>query len=300
MTLIGNSKSKILGYLLEFFILFASIYIAFELEEWDEDQDFERREEAYLASMHQDLSKDLNQLKRRIQEYDEKILSSYRVLELLHRPYEESRVEILSEFHTQLQYHFNYNPVNNTLETLRTSGDLKLVKNHGFKILLSELDKSYLSTVNQGQIFNNYIEGPEWSGFFINNFDLENMVVFSDNPNLTILFRNKVRNYITLIESYYFHMQGSLKKNEEVKHALEQEMTDRELRFNPDTNNNEQELMSEQEEDSLVYQIDGLLEEIESESETAPTNEEKTSDEESNDAIDQATDDLMDELDLDL
>lgn len=294
MTIIGSNKSKAVGYLLEFVILFASIYIAFQLEEWDEDQDFERREEAYLASMHQDLSKDMNQLNRRIQEYDEKILSAYKVLDLLYLPYETSRKEILEQFNTQLKYHFNYQPVNNTLETLRTSGDLKLVKNHGFKILLSELDKSYATTVSQGEIFNHYIEGREWSGFLINNFDIENMVVFNANPNLSILFRNKVRNYITLIESYYFHMQGSLKKNEEVKYALEQEMSERELRFNPDARTNDEQFVNEAE-DSLSYQIDDLLDDIELEDDEPAAKETSVT----KDAVDEATDDLLDELNLD-
>lgn len=287
MTILGNKKLKLLSYLFEFIVLFASIYIAFELEEWDEEQDFTSREVAYLASMHQDLSKDLNQLNRRIAEYDEKVQSAYRVLEYLENPYELNRIQILNEFRSHLFSHFNYNPINNTLETLRTSGDLKLVKNHSFKLLLSELDKSYVNTVHQGEIFNDYIEGVEWSGFFINNFDMKNFKVFSNNPNFSTLFRNRVRHYIALAENYYFQLQGSLKKTEEVKLALEKEMNERNLPFDPgneavyDQNNSEL--------DNLRDELEGLIEENDdsetSDSETGGFN------------LDKETDDLLDELD---
>lgn len=287
MTVIGKNKRKFFEYFFEFIVLFASIYIAFELEEWDEDADFTDREVAYLASMHQDLSKDFNQLNRRITEYDEKINSAYNVLELLEKPYGNVRADVLSEFKLHLFSHFNYNPINNTIETLKTSGDLKLVKNHGFKILLSELDKSYVSTVHQGEIFNDYIEGMEWSGFFINNFDMNDFRVFEDRKNFSILFRNRVRHYISLVENYYFHMQGSLRKTEEVKLALELEMSRRKIQYTPaeivQTNETDQEW------DDLNEEMDAFLESTDS-SKTPSTREESSSN------IDAETDELLDEL----
>lgn len=287
MTIIGNKKIKILSYLFEFIVLFASIYIAFELEEWDEEQDFTSREVAYLASMHQDLSKDLNQLNRRILEYDEKVQSAYKVLNYLEKPYESCRTQILNEFKAHLFSHFNYNPINNTLETLRTSGDLKLVKNHSFKLLLSELDKSYVNTVHQGEIFNDYIEGMEWSGFFINNFDMKDFMVFSNNPNFSILFRNRVRHYIALVENYYFQLQGSLKKTEEVKIALEKEMNDRNLPFDPSNDSPADQNNSEF--DNLKDELEGLIEENKGE-ESSDSNTDELN-------LDKETDDLLNELD---
>jgi len=293
MTILGNKKLKFLSYLFEFIVLFASIYIAFELEEWDEAQDFTNREEAYLASMHQDLSKDLNQLNRRVFEYDEKIQSAYKVLELLESPYKDNRTKILKEFKAHLFSHFNYNPVNNTLETLRSSGDLKLIKNHGFKILLSELDKSYVSTIHQGSIFNDYIEGIEWSGFFINNFDTKDFKVFSNNTNFSTLFRNRVRHYIALVENYYFQLQGSLKKTEEVKAALETEMTRRRLSFNPGTEGGSDKDIEESDLDNLTGEIEDLIDKIDSDQ----TPEKDDSDKDKSDIdIDQETDDLLNEI----
>ncbi|CAN0455840.1 unnamed protein product, partial [Ectocarpus fasciculatus] len=114
MTVLGKKKLKVWSYVFEFFVLFGSIYIAFELEEWDENQDFTDREVAYLASMYQDLSKDLNQLNRRVIEYDEKIQSADRVLDLLEEPYPFIQQQVSAELKSHLFTHFNYNPVNNT------------------------------------------------------------------------------------------------------------------------------------------------------------------------------------------
>lgn len=287
MTVIGKNKRKAFEYLFEFIVLFASIYIAFELEEWDEEADFTDREVAYLASMHQDLSKDFNQLNRRIIEYDEKINSAQSVLELLDKPYASVQADIMYEFNNFLLSHYNYNPINNTIETLKTSGDLKLVKNHGFKILLSELDKSYVSTVHQGEIFNDYIEGMEWSGFFINNFDMKSFEVFEDKENFAILFRNRVRHYISLVNNYYFQMQGCLKKTEEVKLALEMEMKRRKIGYTDEdiilTSESNQDL------NDLSDEMDAFLESTDS-SKAQTTEQESTSN------IDKETDDLLDEL----
>lgn len=288
MTILGNKKLNIWSYLFEFIVLFGSIYIAFELEEWDENQDFTDREVAYLASMYQDLSKDLNQLNRRVIEYDEKIQSADRVLELLEQPYDRIQGEVSLELKKHLFTHFNYNPVNNTVTTLKTSGDLKLLKNHEFKILLSELDKSHVSTLHQGEIFNNYIEGNEWSGFFINNFNIRNFESISQNPNFSILFRNRLRHYIALVESYYFHMQGSLKKTEEVKLALEEEM----LRRNIGSKiSNQSDDINEEELDLLNDELDGLLDDFDTDNTST-----ESEDEDSNESSDSGTDYLLEEL----
>lgn len=280
MTVLGKKKLNIWSYLFEFIVLFGSIYIAFELEEWDENQDFTDREIAYLASMYQDLSKDLNQLNRRVIEYDEKIQSADRVLQLLEQPYDLIQHEVSSELKQHLFTHFNYNPVNNTVTTLKTSGDLKLLKNHEFKILLSELDKSHVSTLNQGEIFNNYIEGDEWSGFFINNFNIKDFESISNNPNFSILFRNRLRHYIALVESYYFHMQGSLKKTEEVKVALEDEMLRRDIPVDFSSGND----IIEKEYEEVNDLLDDLILE---DNEEAPVEEEES---------DSGADYLLDEL----
>ena len=110
MTVFGNKKFKVSSYLFEFIVLFLSIYFAFELEERDEAQDFTDREVAYLASMHQDLTKDINQLNRRIVEYDEKINSAYKVLELIEDSFHRNKDQISNEFKSNLFSHFQLQP----------------------------------------------------------------------------------------------------------------------------------------------------------------------------------------------
>lgn len=295
MTIFGKKKSKILPYLYEFIVLFLSIYIAFQLEEWDEAGDFTDREVAYLASLHQDLTKDINQLNRRIVEYDEKINSTHRVLEMLEGSYDLNKTAIANEFQSHLISHFNYNLNNSTLETLKNSGDLKLIKNHEFKILLSELGKSYTSTEHQWEKFNDYTEGLEWTGFFINHFDIGTFVALDHNPNFAILLQNRLRHFVFLIERYFFQLQGTLKKTEEVKSSLEDEMTKRSLYFGeekPDDESNLENLNDEL--DDFLDGIGGDEQEDESKKEDKSETE---SNEEDSDNIDEKTDDLLDELD---
>ena len=284
MTVFGNKKLKVSSYLFEFIVLFLSIYFAFELEERDEAQDFTDREVAYLASMHQDLTKDINQLNRRIVEYDEKINSAYKVLELIEDSFYRNKDQISKEFKSNLFSHFNYNLNNSTLETLMNGGDLKLIKNHEFKILLSELGKSYNTTEHQWEKFNDYTEGLEWSGFFINNFNMKTFETFSTDPNFTILLQNRISHFIALIERYFFQLQGTLKKTEEVKSSLESEMTSRNISFLSvhGTNKGNQETIDE---------LDDLLDDIESKPEDSQIQEE-----EDDLTIDQNTDDLLDEI----
>ena len=288
MTIFGNKKLKVFSYIFEFIVLFLSIYFAFQLEEHDEAQDFTDREEAYLASMHQDLTKDINQLNRRIVEYDEKINSAYKVLELLDDSFEQNKNEISSEFKSNLFSHFNYNLNNSTLETLISGGDLKLIKNHEFKILLSELGKSYNTTEHQWEKFNDYTEGLEWSGFFINNFNMKTFEVFSTDPNFTVLLRNRVSHFISLIERYFFQLQGTLKKTEEVKNSLEIEMTSRNLSFTPENAIN----VDDQE---TIDELDGLLDDLGGTSDD-DTDSDEAVDQEDDLNIDEQTDDLLEEI----
>ena len=163
-------------------------------------------------------------------------------------------------------------------------GDLKLIKNHEFKILLSELGKSYNTTEHQWEKFNDYTEGLEWSGFFINNFNMKTFETFSTDPNFTILLQNRISHFIALIERYFFQLQGTLKKTEEVKSSLESEMTSRNISIlsGHGTNKDNQETIDE---------LDDLLDDIESKPEDSQIQEE-----EDDLTIDQNTDDLLDEI----
>ena len=219
-------KSKLLEYSIEFVIIFVSLFLTFELENYGEDQNNRQKEELYLASLEKDLEKDINQLNRRIQDYDSKIEAGYSLLFHLLK-YPNIDKDSLGYFYSQaLQYNFQYNPVNNTFVSLKSSGDLKLLINPTLKILLSELDKSYKSTLASGVSYSDFMNGILWIGYLSENTD-------SRSGSLTISFESdeQVREYynhashaIKLLEEYQYSIQGTLKKALEVQTAIKEEM----------------------------------------------------------------------------
>ena len=218
-------KSKVLSYSIEFLIIFISLFLTFELENYGEDQNNRQKEELYLASLEKDLEKDINQLNRRIQDYDNKIEAGYSLLDQLVGP--NLNVDSIAYFYGQaLQYNFQYNPVNNTFESLKSSGDLKLLINPTLKILLSELDKSYKSTLTTGVSYSDFVNGILWIGFLSEHSDSRyGSVAFQLQGNAEAReFYNLTSHAIKLLEEYQYSIQGTLKKALEVQGAIKEEM----------------------------------------------------------------------------
>ncbi len=227
----GNYKEKLIGYTVEFVIIFVSLFLTFELENYGENQNNREKEELYLASLEKDLDKDINQLNRRIQDYDTKIDRVYSLLDLLGERFDSRRDSIRLLYGQSLQYNFLYKPVNNTFESLKSSGDLKLIINPTFKILLSELDKSYKATIASGQAYEDFVNGPLWIGFLTKNFvnGSDGIQIEFADPRGAQEFFNLTAHALKLIEEYQYSVQGTLKKALEVQGVLEAEMLTREI-----------------------------------------------------------------------
>jgi hypothetical protein len=116
-----------------------------------------------------------------------------------------------------LAYTFLYNPVNSTLESLKSSGDIKLINSESIKILLSELDKQYVTTDNAGHGIVNLTESNLWIGFFVESVDVDCVHVQTHNPALVFKLQNLLSLYIKYTRSYFFVLQGTLEKTKEAK-----------------------------------------------------------------------------------
>lgn len=219
------------SYLFEFIIVFASLYLTFELENYGEYQNNREKEKLYLASLERDLDKDVNQLNRRIVDYDDKIEKAYQLLEKIEGGFQRNSDSITYFYRQALQYNFLYNPINNTFESLKSSGDLKLVINPKFKILLSELDKSYKATLASGHTYEGFINSDQWIGFLSLNFDQTQgqLTPLGTSAYVSIRFHNLISHVIKLLEEYQYSVQGTLKKTLEVQTVLKEEMTRRSI-----------------------------------------------------------------------
>lgn len=215
-------------YVFEFVIIFASLYLTFEVDDYGEYLNNREKEEVYLLSLHEDFLRDINQLERRIDDYKKKIDQADR-LKYYFINYENHQDSIKNIYENYVSYNFLYNPVNNTFESLKAGGDMKLISSDKFKILLSELDKSYKSTVNAGETLVSLTESETWQGLFVNAIDARTFKLISEDPKAETKLSNLVYLYKRYCTSYYFFLQGTLEKTKETLEVLEVEMKQREV-----------------------------------------------------------------------
>jgi hypothetical protein len=215
-------------YAFEFVIIFASLLLTFELDDYSEFLNSREKEKVYLRSLHDDFNKDIEQLNRRIIEYDTK-LSELKKLKGMLLDFEKNADSIKRIFTTHLDYTFLYNPINSTFESLKSSGDLKLIDNQNFKVLLSELDKSHISVVSAGLVLQDFREGTDWNNLLISTIDQKTFKIFSPDKHFAVKLRNLILIYIKHAETYFFFLQGTLQKTLEAKDVLMGEITKRKI-----------------------------------------------------------------------
>lgn len=224
--------AKISGYLLEAVGIIASILVAFAIENWDEDRRKIEKEEIYLKSLYSDMIKDQNQLTRRIKDYELKLSTTVGLMSSLSSSESINQTEVIKTVDEQLAYLFSYVPSNNTYKALESSGDIKFITNSDLKILLFELDKSFQTNQQKGDLFMSYTNSNMWAGFHIDHFNYQNYSTNLTEENLRLELYNRVKRYNKLIEAYYYDMQGTLLKIEEVRLALEKELQEKEIETN--------------------------------------------------------------------
>ncbi|MGB0403652.1 MAG: DUF6090 family protein [Salibacteraceae bacterium] len=252
--------TKISGFTLETIGIIASILVAFAIENWDEDQRKIEKEEIYLISLHSDMIKDQNQLTRRIKDYEIKLSTTVELMEKLNENVSIDESEIIKTIDDRLAYLFAYVPSNNTYKALESSGDIKFISNAELKILLFELDKSFQTNQQKGELFMDYTNSLMWAGFLIDHFNYQNYTTNLTEQNLRLDLFNRVKRYNKLIEAYYYDMQGTILKLEEVRIALEKEIEAKEIETDiiiEEINVNDKEEQSAEEEE-----LEGLLNEL--------------------------------------
>lgn len=252
--------AKISGMALEAIGIIASILVAFAIENWDEDMRKIEKEEIYLESLHSDMIKDQNQLTRRIKDYEIKLGTTVGLMANLSDTDPIDQKQIIKTIEEQLAYLFAYVPSNNTYKALESSGDIKFITNPQLKILLFELDKSFQTNQQKGDLFMTYTNSLMWAGFLIDHFNYQNYTTNLSEENLRLELYNRVKRYNKLIEAYYYDMQGTLLKIGEVRIALEQELLAKDIETDIEIEeiniNDEVENTAEQEE------LEDLLDEL--------------------------------------
>jgi len=221
--------AKISAFGLQTIGIIASILLAFAIENWDEDQRKIEKEEIYLISLHSDMIKDQNQLTRRIKDYEIKLSTTVELIGNLSGEEKIDQAQLIRTIEERLAYLFAYVPSNNTYKALESSGDIKFITNASLKILLFELDKSFQTNQQKGDLFMSYTNSLMWAGYLIDHFNYQKYSTNLTEEKLRLELYNRVKRYNKLIEAYYYDMQGTILKLEEVRLALEQEIEAKEI-----------------------------------------------------------------------
>jgi Family of unknown function (DUF6090) len=220
-----------IDHAIEFIGVFLSIVLAFGLQNWSEDEKDREKESLYLKNLHDDLVVDYNSLERRVLEYDRKLKSTKKILQLLSSSDKSAIDSTLSIVNKELTYNSFYTPHNHTYESLKYNGDLQLITNSDFKILLSELDISYQTTKTHGIFFLEYTNSPIWSGFLLDHFNLMQGTNQAENERFRSLFFNRIIRLHNFMENYFYSMEGTLQKIDQVKTEVEREMENQDIKF---------------------------------------------------------------------
>jgi len=151
-------------------------------------------------------------------------------------------------------------PSNNTYKALESSGDIKFITNSKLKILLFELDKSFQTNEQKGDVFMDYTNSELWAGFLIEHVNYKTQSTNLGPKELREKLFNRVKRYNKLLEAYYYDMQGALLKIQEVRGSLEVELKEKEIVVTHQIEeiqiNEEKEI--QQEEDELEGLMDDL------------------------------------------
>lgn len=218
-------KVWIFENVVDFVGIFISIILAFSLENWDERNKELEKEAIYLASMYENIRSDIGKLEVRMQDEERKIEACLTIKDMLERGFMERKDSIMDILGKELDYFTPFIPDNSTFESLKFSGDLRLITNSNFKILLSELDKKYNATSADGNELIQYINGDQWRGFVLDKVNLETKTALDTSSDFQVRLYNRINYLYKLHEIYYYSLLATHTKVSDVISALEEEMT---------------------------------------------------------------------------
>ena len=129
-------------YLLEILVLIIGIYGAFALENWNEDNRIKKRTEKLLYALKEEHLENSQQLIRGIAMHELVEKTSYELIRLIHLN-EEAPDDTLRSLIGKTSWVFTFDPINSTLNSAITSGEIHFIEDELLKKeLLSWIDQS--------------------------------------------------------------------------------------------------------------------------------------------------------------
>lgn len=151
--LIKHLRKDWYRYVLDIFVVFFGIMIAFNLNSWSESKKNVKVEQQYYKDLLQELETDLGQIKGN-KEYNQHFMSRYRLAsEIIMTDSTRQKVETLGIITTELLSFSDFKNSTSAYEALSENGNLDLINN---KNILSQLQNlgnlyTYINTLENTQ-----------------------------------------------------------------------------------------------------------------------------------------------------
>jgi len=192
-------KKQNLIYLLQLFIVFLGVTMAFVLNKWNENKRESIEEKEYLSLFYEELN-GVNKGFIKIKNYNKhKLYQTDQLIKFLETKESLDSINVLTS--VVLLNNMFINPNSNTWESIKTSGELKLITDMNLKILLTRLYFSYAGIEEQEQIFVKFLQ-DNVTLFTLKNWDLKRKVFLNNRmaydpyfQNLVYFFKGKFVDY---------------------------------------------------------------------------------------------------------
>lgn len=161
-------------YAIEFAILFLGVFLAFLSDGYREYLQEREHERAYLEAMSCELNDEINNVSHVLSSMQTKRTHMDRFLQLTKDPRTPS--DSLERYLPSFIYNFLYvNTPSSAYESMKSSGDLRLIKDKALQFKLVQLDKSRSLVNGQSAIMREFQSGDTYQALIGGVFDFESM-----------------------------------------------------------------------------------------------------------------------------
>lgn len=198
-----KKKIEFSKYLYELLVVFIGVTAAFLLSNWAESRKNVNLESIYINHLVEEFNSNKALLERIVEYNREKTVKINRLIELLESKIFVDSINVLSL--DCLLKNVYYEPETNTWESLKASGDLKLINEYELLIMLNELHSSYKEAEYSQRLLDEFVTGKVFD-FTLVNFNLKDFRFYDSKNAFTPFYLNLIIGYQALLQGYIYKL----------------------------------------------------------------------------------------------
>jgi hypothetical protein len=211
-------KKDSIKYLFELLVVFLGVTSAFMLERWAEYSSARKEEQHYLTNIYEEVQEDDTNLRKLIEYYRLKIEE---IDSLLIAVDSTAKVKTIEPQIAEALFNYRFfKPSINTWESLKTSGELKLIRNFQIKIQIAKLDRTYYNLIKYQEYIEEFIT-QSLLNYALKHFDLSTFEAFDNQSITNPYFINVVKTYHQILQNYHNALKNAHQECLKVKKQLE-------------------------------------------------------------------------------